>query len=66
MKTNTLVVDPGGWVSCPRRGHTNVEVCLGCSFFEDLRDLPSKAGARLGYKELRCSYRRSKLRVAAR
>lgn len=57
MKTNTLVVDPGGWVNCPRRGHINVEACFGCSSFEYLRILRSEAGYQLPYKELRCSYR---------
>ncbi len=65
MKANTLVVDSGGWVNCPLRGNTNVEVCFGCSFFEDLRDLRWEDGSQSGYKELRCTYRYLPLPVAA-
>lgn len=58
MKANTLVVDPGGWVNCPFRGQVNVEVCFACDSFEGLRRLPSETANRLGYRELRCTYRR--------
>ncbi len=57
MSTYALVVDDAGRVNCPVRGDTNVELCFGCQWFEDLHDLSSDTGRPLPYKELACGYR---------